>query len=117
MFATWGPRVLAPLFLVACVIAVLSVVNANEGGSSTGRGAGGQERGASNGGGGGGEDTGGEDSGGDEEGSGEETYTVESGDFFSTIAEEAGISTQRLERLNPDVDPTALQPGQVLKLR
>ncbi|UJA20650.1 LysM peptidoglycan-binding domain-containing protein [Thermoleophilia bacterium SCSIO 60948] len=114
MFATWGPRILAPLFLVGCAIAVLSVVNANDSGAPAERGGqAAQQGGGQNGGGQGGEDSGNEG----DEGSGEETYTVESGDAFSTIAEEAGISTQRLERLNPDADPTALQPGQVLQLR
>lgn len=116
MFATWGPRVLAPIFLVVCVIAVLSIVNANEGagaperGGQTGQGG---DRG-SNGGEGAQQNGGG---GGEEEGSGEETYTVESGDVFSTIAADAGISTGKLERLNPDADPNSLQPGQVLQIR
>jgi LysM repeat protein len=50
-------------------------------------------------------------------GSGEKFYTVESGDSFSTIAEKEGIDPERLEQLNPDLDPQALAPGQQVRLR
>ncbi|MCB0868866.1 MAG: LysM peptidoglycan-binding domain-containing protein [Solirubrobacterales bacterium] len=45
------------------------------------------------------------------------TYEVEEGDSLTAIAEKTGISVDRLEKLNPDLDPQALQPGQELKLR
>jgi LysM repeat protein len=45
------------------------------------------------------------------------TYTVKSGDILSTVAERTGVSVERLQELNPDVDPNALQVGQKLKLR
>lgn len=43
-------------------------------------------------------------------------YTVEDGDSLSSIAEEYGISTKRLLRINPDLDPNTLATGQVIKL-
>jgi LysM domain len=46
-----------------------------------------------------------------------ETYVVVAGDTFSGIAAKAGISEAKLERLNPDVDPATLNPGQTIKLR
>ena len=45
------------------------------------------------------------------------TYEVEEGDTLTTISRKTGISVQRLEKLNPDLDPQALQLGQELKLR
>lgn len=41
---------------------------------------------------------------------------VRPGDTPTSIAQRAGISTERLLELNPSVDPTALKPGQTLKL-
>ncbi len=45
------------------------------------------------------------------------TYVVRSGDTLSSISLETGVSVAALQRLNPDVDIQALQPGQRLKLR
>lgn len=69
----------------------------------------------------GGEGSGSEQSAGEEQEEGEEdspeTYEVQSGDSLSTIAAEFGLSVEKLQRLNPDVDSTALATGQILKLR
>lgn len=67
----------------------------------------------------GGEGSGSEQSSGEEEGEQDspETYEVQSGDSLSTIAAEFGLSVEKLQRLNPDVDSTALATGQILKLR
>ena len=46
-----------------------------------------------------------------------ETYVVVPGDTFSGIADKAGIPVAKLERLNPDLDPATLNAGQVIKLR
>ena len=46
-----------------------------------------------------------------------ETYEVQSGDSLSSIAAEFGLSVEKLQRLNPDADPTALATGQILKLQ
>jgi LysM repeat protein len=44
------------------------------------------------------------------------TYTVKSGDTFSGIAEKEGVDVAALQEANPKVDPSALHPGQKLKL-
>jgi LysM repeat protein len=44
------------------------------------------------------------------------TYTVKSGDVLSAIAIKTGTSVAELERLNPNMDASALHPGQKLKL-
>jgi LysM repeat protein len=44
------------------------------------------------------------------------TYTVKAGDTPSGIAAKAGISLAELEKLNPDLDPQSLSPGQRLRL-
>ncbi len=47
----------------------------------------------------------------------ETVYVVKSGDTLSTISSKTGVSVRTLERLNPGVDPGALQTGQRLRLR
>ena len=47
---------------------------------------------------------------------GDETYTVEAGDTFGSIAEETGVSVEELQELNPTVDPQALTVGEKIKL-
>jgi LysM domain-containing protein len=44
-------------------------------------------------------------------------YVVKSGDSFSSISSKTGVTVPTLERLNPGVDPGALQTGQRLRLR
>lgn len=44
-------------------------------------------------------------------------YRVRPGDTPSTIAEKTGVPLEELEALNPDIDPQALAPGQRLRLR
>lgn len=44
-------------------------------------------------------------------------YTVKSGDTMSEIATRTGVPLTTLERLNPSVNPNALQTGQRLRLR
>lgn len=48
---------------------------------------------------------------------GPRTYRVRPGDTPSTIAEKTGVPLEELEALNPDIDPQALAPGQRLRLR
>jgi LysM repeat protein len=43
-------------------------------------------------------------------------YVVKAGDTLTVIAERTGVSLETIERLNPDVDPQALQMGQRLVL-
>lgn len=44
-------------------------------------------------------------------------YEVKEGDTLTGIASSNGVSVDTIERLNPDLDPQALIPGQKLKLR
>src|ERR1044071_1275429 len=43
-------------------------------------------------------------------------YVVKPGDTLTVIADKAGVSIEEIERLNPDVDPNALQSGERLEL-
>ena len=45
------------------------------------------------------------------------TYTVKPGDTPSSIADKAGVPLEQILRLNPDIDPQALSPGERIKLR
>jgi LysM repeat protein len=45
------------------------------------------------------------------------TYTVKAGDSLSIIAEKTGVSVEELVALNPGVDPQSLRTGQKLKLQ
>jgi hypothetical protein len=45
------------------------------------------------------------------------TYTVKVGDTLGAIAETTGVSVERLQELNPELDPQALVSGQKIKLR
>jgi LysM repeat protein len=44
-------------------------------------------------------------------------YVVKSGDSLSGIAAKTGVPMSTLERLNPHLNPNALQPSQRLRLR
>ena len=44
-------------------------------------------------------------------------YVVRPGDSLSTIAAKTGVPLATLEALNPNVNPSALQTGQRLRLR
>jgi LysM repeat protein len=43
-------------------------------------------------------------------------YVVKPGDTLTVIASKVRVSLDTIQRLNPDVDPNALQTGQRLKL-
>jgi LysM repeat protein len=45
------------------------------------------------------------------------TYTVKLGDTLGLIAEKTGVSVERIEALNPELDPQNLIVGQKIKLR
>jgi teichoic acid transport system ATP-binding protein len=45
------------------------------------------------------------------------TYTVKTGDTLGAIAEKTGVTVERLQELNPELDPQALVSGQKIKLR
>jgi LysM repeat protein len=44
------------------------------------------------------------------------TYTVKAGDTLSSIAVKTGLSLERIQRLNPKLDSNSLQTGQRVKL-
>ena len=47
----------------------------------------------------------------------EDKYIVKKGDSFGSIAEKTGVPVDKLQELNPEVDPQALVTGQSIKLR
>jgi len=101
---SWVNRVLAPLALIAVLIAVVVIVQANtdDGGDA------GQTNAK----------TKAEKKNGDGDGAeNPRTYVVEEGDTLSGVAAEFDVSVKRLERLNPDIDPQTLNAGQELKIR
>jgi LysM repeat protein len=99
-------RVLAPLALVLCTLAFLVVI------ISAGSGDGGGDGGSS------GQTTTNKRSRTNTETQPRRsTYTVKTGDTLGGIAATTGVSVERLEELNPGLDPQALVSGQKLKLR
>ena len=45
------------------------------------------------------------------------SYTVQAGDTLGSIAEDAGVSLDRLQELNPQLDPQTIRTGQRIRLR
>jgi LysM repeat protein len=45
------------------------------------------------------------------------TYTVQRGDTLGSISEKTGIPVEKLQELNPQIDPQQLTTGQKVKLR
>ncbi|HEV2772575.1 MAG TPA: LysM domain-containing protein [Thermoleophilaceae bacterium] len=45
------------------------------------------------------------------------TYTVQAGDTLGSIAEDTGVSVERLQEMNPQLDPQTLTAGQRINLR
>jgi LysM repeat protein len=45
------------------------------------------------------------------------TYTVKSGDTLLSISEKTGIPVEKLQELNPQLDPQQLVSGQKIKLK
>jgi LysM repeat protein len=44
-------------------------------------------------------------------------YVVKTGDTLGSIAEKTGVPVEKLQELNPELDPQALVSGQKIKLR
>lgn len=44
-------------------------------------------------------------------------YVVQNGDTLTSISEKTGVSVERLQELNPDIDPQILNSGERLRLR
>jgi LysM repeat protein len=102
-------RFLAPLALVAFVIALIVVVNSaqNDNGSATGTKSRSGDRPSSSSGRGGNK----------KQRKGPRRYTVKAGDTPSSIAEKTGVPLDQILRLNPNLDPQTLSPGQKIRLR
>ncbi len=45
------------------------------------------------------------------------SYTIQAGDTLGSIAEEKEISVEKIQELNPQLDPQALSAGQRIRLR
>ena len=105
-------RFLAPLALVAFGIALFMVVTSSSDDPETDDGspATQEERPAAPAG-------DGEEEDGGSERRGRRRYTVRPGDTPSSIAEKTGVPLEDILRLNPDLDPQTLSPGQRIKLR
>lgn len=52
-----------------------------------------------------------------ERASGPASYTIQAGDTLGSIASENDVSVERLQELNPQLDPQALTAGQRIRLR
>jgi LysM repeat protein len=102
-------RFLAPLALVAFVIALFIVVSSSMNDTETGTGTGNQS--------GDSQPAASPTANGKRERKGPRRYTVKAGDTPSSIAEKTGVPLEDILRLNPDLDPQTLAPGQRIKLR
>jgi LysM repeat protein len=98
-------RLLAPLALVACAIAILVIVNGHSSSS------------------GGGPTTSNTTSGSSTTTTTTQTgkkakrsYRVKQGDVLSQIAVKTGVPLEEIQRLNPNVDAQSLHAGQKIKL-
>jgi LysM repeat protein len=109
MYRRSPARFLAPLALAGFVLALLLVVNGSQGnGDSTDRPAAERTPAA-------GEGTSSATSTASRR-KRRKTYTVKSGDTPSGIAERTGVPLERIQELNPDLDPQLLTPGDKLRL-
>ena len=52
-----------------------------------------------------------------ERSTGSATYTIEAGDTLGSIASDNDITVERIQELNPQLDPQALTAGQRIRLR
>jgi len=102
-------RFLAPLALVAFALAVVLIVVASSGSGDGGGGDGDAARGGNSG--------TGTSSTQTTPRRTRATYTVKTGDTLGAIAEKTGVTVERLQTLNPELDPQALLSGQKIKLR
>jgi LysM repeat protein len=102
-------RFLAPLALVAVAIALFMVVSSSvndssDSGTSSGQNSGNRPAASAT-------------AEGKRQKKGPRRYTVKPGDTPSSIAEKTGVPLDEILRLNPDLDPQTLAPGQRIKLR
>jgi LysM repeat protein len=101
-------RFIAPLALVAVGVALFMVIS-----SSMDKSSGGNTPGQTSG----NEPAASPSPNGKRERKGPRRYRVKTGDTPSSIAEKTGVPLEEILRLNPDLDPQTLAPGQRIKLR
>ena len=99
-------RFLAPLALVAFLVALLMVLSSGGGGDSTG-----DEQPATNA-----SPAATATPEKERQKRKRRVYVVKPGDTPSGIAEETGVSLEELEKANPDLDPQLLAPGQRIRI-
>lgn len=101
-------RVLAPLALAACALAVVIVIGSSLSGGDSANDSGAAADAA---------DRQGETATAPQPRPQRARYTIKSGDTLGAIAEQTGVSVDSLQELNPEIDPQALIAGQKIKLR
>lgn len=92
-------RYLAPIALVATLVAVTFMLTTFDGGGSGGTAGAGETTATA------------------PRTPARRTYVVRQGDTLSSIAERFGLTQERLVALNPRLDAQALQPGMRIRLR
>jgi LysM repeat protein len=93
-------RYLAPVALVVVLVAGIVVVTSTGGKSSSGNKA-----------------TSAPPQAQTRSGKAKKFYRVRPGDLLSEISDKTGVNIATMIKLNPDVDPQALQAGQLIRLR
>ncbi len=95
-------RLLALAALVLAVVLIFVIVGNNTGSDDGGKG---------------GAKTGKKDGSNQKPKTKKNVYVIKEGDTLTAIAASTGIPVERLQALNPDLDPQTLISGQSLKLR
>jgi len=103
-------RFLAPLALVAVVIALFVVIG-QSGNDDTGKSSGSRSQSSGQ------SSSSKGNKGGKKQRKSPRRYTVKTGDTPSSIAEKTGVPLEQILSLNPNLDPQTLSPGQRIKLR
>ncbi len=97
-------RLLAPLALVACAVALFTIVTSGTEEASDGTGAAPTATATPKG------------KAKERKRAAQKTYVVKPGDTPSAIADAQGVALDDLLAANPDIDPNALAPGDELKI-
>lgn len=103
-------RILAALALIATVVVVIGVISSQTGGNGDDGVPGGKRANQ-------GKNSGQGNPNGRPAKPKKKVYKVKEGDTLTGIAASNGVPVATIERLNPDLDPQALIPGQKLQLR
>ena len=96
---SWTARVLAPVLLLIVAAAIVLIVSGSLSGDDD----------SSDNGGGGKQSAGSRCPGGSEDAIKNGYYVVQEGDTFTTIADQTCLPEERLQQLNPNLDPFGLQ--------